>query len=171
MLATLKLAGYLQSKKKVYHAQGDAFTSFADLQNGPTVLIGGFNNSWSMRYMSQTHFSFVSSGSVYCIVDRSAPSRKDWCQDSSKPYSQYPEDEALISRFLDPSTSQWVVIVSGNTLFGTIAAGDFLSDPKYMDLTSRAPRDWDQKNIQIVIAARVMDGATGPPRIIATYFW
>jgi len=86
VLTTLKIAGYLQVKKKPYRCQSAALTTFADLRNGPSIFIGGFNNPWSMRLMSQMRFSFESSGSIYYIKDQQAPSRRDWAGNSSTLY-------------------------------------------------------------------------------------
>ena len=73
---------------------------------------------------------------------------------------------------MDPATNKTAIIVAGLTLFGTMAGGEFLADPTYMEnIVSQAPKDWDRKNIQIVIATKVVNGVSGPPRIIATHFW
>jgi hypothetical protein len=172
VLTTLKIAGYLQAKKKSYRCQSAALTTFADLRNGPSIFIGGFNNPWSMRLMNQMRFSFESSGNIYYIKDRQKLSRRDWFEDTSTPYSSFPEDYAIISRTVDTATNRTVVIASGLTLFGTLAAGEFLADSAYMEnIVGHAPKDWNRKKIQIVIATKVINGVSGPPRIIATHFW
>ena len=62
--------------------------------------------------------------------------------------------------------------VGGVAYWGTIAAGEFLTDPKYMDEVAKtAPPGWERKNMQIVIGTSVIAGNCGPPRVLATYFW
>jgi hypothetical protein len=62
--------------------------------------------------------------------------------------------------------------VAGLAKFGTAAAGDFLTNRSYMEqINQQAPRDWDQKNIELVIATSVVGKSSGPPHIVATYFW
>ena len=35
----------------------------------------------------------------------------------------------------------------------------------------KAPFNWDRKNIQVVIAATIVGGTPGPPRVLATHYW
>jgi hypothetical protein len=53
-----------------------------------------------------------------------------------------------------------------------LAAGEFLSNPSYMEAAIRqAPRNWRRKNIQFLIATKVINGGSGPPRVIDQHFW
>lgn len=80
-------------------------------------------------------------------------------------------DYALVSRVYDSTTQRMVMVVAGVGQIGTIAAGEFLSDPQYMDALARqAPKDWEHKNVQ-VLTAQVIDGHSGPLRIVTAYFW
>ena len=38
-------------------------------------------------------------------------------------------------------------------------------------LAAQAPNQWDRKNIQVVIATKVINGNYGPPRVLATHYW
>ena len=106
------------------------------------------------------------------ILDRQDPSNRSWVLDPSIPYSNFTRDYAVVSRFLDPLTEKMVVVVGGMGRDGTIAAGEFVTEPRYLEmLASRAPRNWERKNLQVVLATDVINGNTGPPRILATYFW
>ena len=90
----------------------------------------------------------------------------------SAPYADATEDWAIVSRVIDPTTGRVVVTASGLAKFGTEAAGEFLICGSCMrELDATAPRGWDRKNMQIVIAANVVGRAAGPPRIVAMYFW
>jgi len=65
-----------------------------------------------------------------------------------------------------------VVVVGGMGRDATIAAGEFVTEPRYLEmLASRAPRNWARMNLQVVLATDVVNGNTGPPHILATYFW
>jgi len=65
-----------------------------------------------------------------------------------------------------------VVTAAGITKFGTAAAGEFLSEPNYMEQALKsAPKDWDRKNLQILISTQLVGESSGPPRVVATYFW
>jgi hypothetical protein len=39
------------------------------------------------------------------------------------------------------------------------------------EAAKRAPSDWRHKNAEVVLATQVIDGKSGPPRVLATYFW
>jgi hypothetical protein len=168
-----RLAGLLQSKRKTYHIQGRASTTFADLRGGPVVLIGAFNNEWTLRLTRQLRFTFDRDAhGMSWIKDRQNPSLKDWVVDFSMPYVKLTEDYAVVSRIFDPTTQRMMVVVGGIAKFGTIAGGEFLTDPAYMEALARqAPNKWDRKNIQVVIATKVIKGNSGPPRVLAAHFW
>jgi hypothetical protein len=129
-------------------------------------LLIGHTNYLRFRYEwnDQTHTGL--------IRDRQNPSSPGWTHDPGVPYSTLTQDYAVVSRFLDPLTEKIVVVVGGMGRDGTIAAGEFVTEPRYLEmLASRAPRNWERKNLQVVLATDVINGNTGPPRILATYFW
>jgi len=72
----------------------------------------------------------------------------------------------------DPKTEQMVVVAAGITVFGTFAAGEFLTDPNELKkLAAVAPRDWEGKNVELVLETNVIRGRSGPASIIAAQFW
>jgi hypothetical protein len=47
-----------------------------------------------------------------------------------------------------------------------------VTEPRYLEkFAAKAPKGWERKNLQVVLATEVMNGNIGPPRILATYFW
>jgi hypothetical protein len=73
---------------------------------------------------------------------------------------------------LDPSSGQISVVAAGLTLFGTLAAEEFLTTSSSLDEIARhAPQGWENGNVEVVIAADVIDGVSGPPQIEAAHFW
>jgi hypothetical protein len=167
-----RLTGLLQANGKSHRIFGESSTTFADLRSGPVVLIGAFNNDWTMRLMGPMRFSFERDKDIFWIKDLQNPSRRDRAVNYTMPYLQVTEDYALISRVLEPTTERMVVVAGGLTGYGTIAAGEFLTNPVYMEmLAKQAPKDWSRKNIQVVIATKVINGNSGPPRVVDRYFW
>jgi hypothetical protein len=168
------LTGFFRMQRKPFRIRRGSLLNLADLREGPVVLIGGYNNPWTLRLLSQTRFHFgsrdIDQNSTE-ILDSQNPSHK-WSVDTSVPYSAFSQDYALVSRVLDPTTGRLVVVAGGITRYGTLASGEFLTDPARMqELASFAPRGWNQKNVQIVLGTRVVGENSGPPRILATYFW
>lgn len=122
----------------------------------------------SLRY----HFDrTLDHGSVW-IEDSENLSRREWAVDLRQKYSQLTQDYAIVSRFADPTTGQPVVIAAGLGENGTIAAGELLTDSKEMEeALKHAPKNWRKENVEIVIATQVINEKSGPPRVIATYYW
>jgi hypothetical protein len=170
--AVARVAGVLQMLRKEYRIQADSTTSFADLRGGPVVLIGSYNNDWTIRLTGPQPFRFKQSGDTRWIADRQNPARKDWSVNLTTPIPQLTEDYALVSRLLDPTTDRITVVAAGLRSYGTSAAGEFLTNPAYLTaIVKGAPRNWDHKNLQVVLATKVINGNSGPPRIVAIYFW
>jgi hypothetical protein len=167
-----RLAGLLQAKGKGYHIRAESSTTFEDLRGGPVVLIGAFNNDWSMRLMGPRRFSFERSGDTFWIKDTQNPSDRSHAVNYTTPYLQVTEDYALISRVRDSVTERMIVLAGGLTGYGTLAASEFLTNPEYMDaVAAHAPANWAQKNLEILIAAKVINGKSGPPKTLMAHFW
>jgi hypothetical protein len=169
-----RLVGFLQIKEKKYRIRNELSTTLADLRDGPVILIGAFNNDWTMRLTHQARFRFQKDPitRIGWIEDQQNPSRRDWQLDLKIPRSQQTDDYAIISRVMDPTTDRWLVIAAGEEAYGTMAAGEFLSDPAFMEAVAKqAPSNWERENIQIVLGTKVINGNSGPPRVLATYYW
>jgi hypothetical protein len=180
-LTLMKITNLLQSKGAKYEVQSETFEnlpdnavlpSFAELRNGPVVLIG--NSDWSLRLMSSLRFHQASdnAANLHFIEDRQNPSSRSWSVPIDLPYPKYTEDYAIISRVLDPTTGRTVVSAAGIGLHGTAAAGEFLSDPAYMNaVAAQNGSEWRNKNVQIVISTKIIGETWGPPQVLARYFW
>jgi len=169
-----ELSRLLGQHKKVSHLASQSEANFADLQNGPTVLVGLMNNDWTERLISNLRFTVGqdSQRQVMLIRDRDNPTRHDWAINYSEPYLDVTRDYALILRVRDPKTDQMVVVTAGLSVFGTSAAGKFLTDPDDMKkLAAIAPPDWGNKNMEIVLSTVVIRGTAGHGTIIASQFW
>jgi len=170
--ALFRLAEFLGSKGKPARLQAAGTTTLTDLRQGPIVLVAGFDNPWTLRIEQSLRYQFGTTAdhTTAWIEDRNNPSR-DWFVDFKEKYSQLTQDYALVARFSDPTTGQPVVIAAGVGENGTIAAGEFLTDERDMDAAAKQASDWRYKNAEVVIATQVIDGKSGPPRVLATYFW
>ena len=104
----------------------ESSTSFSDLRDGPVILIGAFNNDWTMRLMGPLRFNYERDGDTFWIQDRQNPARRNRAVDYSGPYLKITEDYALISRTLEATTGRMVVVIGGLTGYGTLAASEFL---------------------------------------------
>ena len=115
------------AKKKLDIRRATAFT-LTDFRKGPVILVGAFNNSWTMRLDTGNcalHTKRTARAQV--CRDRQNPSNNGWVHDPAIPYSNVSQDYAVVSRFLDPLTEKMVVVVGGMGRDGTIAAGEFVT--------------------------------------------
>ncbi|MGA9883289.1 MAG: hypothetical protein WBQ34_06200 [Candidatus Acidiferrales bacterium] len=172
--ALFRLAQFLGSRGKNPRLEAATSTSLTDLRQGPIVLVAGFDNAWTLRISQPLRYHFGDSPDlkVFWIADRDKPSKRNWSVNFSEKYSQLTQDYAIVSRFSDPTTGEPVVVAAGLGENGTTAAGEFLTDESEMEsATKHAPRNWRNKNIEVVIATQVIGGSSGPPSVIATYYW
>jgi hypothetical protein len=172
-LALARVVALFQEHSKPYRIRTDRGTSFADLRASPTVLVGMFNNTWTMRLTSDFPFTPATDAATgtFLIRDRHTPSR-GWQPDRPWPDPRVNRDYAFVSRVVDPATGNLVVIVAGITPYGTVAGAELLtSKPRLESALSSLPADWQTKSVQMVIETRILDGEAGPPRIVASRVW
>jgi len=168
-----RIAGLIQAKGKPYRIASQTEATFTDLQNGPAVLIGLLNNDWTGRLVQNLRFTVEHSArGVILIRDHDNPSKNDWFVDYSTPYLNVTKDYALVLRVSDPKTDQMVVTVAGISAFGTLAAGEFLTNANEIrKIAAVAPKGWKQKNLEMVLSMDVIRGKPGHASIVATHFW
>jgi hypothetical protein len=65
-----------------------------------------------------------------------------------------------------------VIIAAGLTQYGTIGAGEFLTNAEYFaQAAQNLPKNWERKNLQFVLKVPVVKRTAGRPRILATHVW
>jgi hypothetical protein len=149
-----------------------ATTSLPDLREHSVILLGGYNNDWTLRLLQPLRFHFVpytTSGSE-SIMDQTQP-QTHWNRDTSQPYSSA-DDYALVARFRDPTIDGWVVVLAGEGRNGTEAAAQFVASPHYMELLKDSiGSGFANRNLEAVLKVSVIEGKTGAPSILAVYSW
>ncbi len=144
--------------------------SFEDLRSSPAVVIGAFNSRWAMRMTSNLHFAFADEGDR-SIIQESGPSGRKW-HSTDDSNGKAAVDYAIVTRLLNSTTGQFVVIVAGIRSYGTQAAGEFVSRPESLQAAlGTASPGWEGKNVQILLQTSVTDGLPAPPQVVATYIW
>jgi hypothetical protein len=171
----VNVAGMLRTFGKNYRVLGESTTSLTDLRRGPSVFIGAFDNTWTLRLTAPLRFHFANDPAMsqLWIEDRANPGKREWTLDrlQQQQTGTY-KDYAIVARLVDPNTDQFVVVAAGIGRGGTLAAGEFLVDPHRMeDMLKQVPRDWNHRNIEIVLETQVIEGRSGPPHISAVHVW
>jgi hypothetical protein len=141
-----------------------------DFHRGPIVLVGAFDNPWTLILLSNLRFSPdydpVTANSM--IRDAQNPKDRKWVKDRT--HGVQPQvDYAVISRFFYPETQSWIIAVAGLGAQGTKAASQLLTDPA---LASTVPSIMQSsKNVQIVIKTEIINGNNTRPQILSVYAW
>jgi hypothetical protein len=172
--AASSLSAFLARRGKDAVVRPARGASLADLRSGSSVLLGAYNNDWVLRFGESYRFRFrrESDFGLRWIEDRSNPGSRDWAVNLSTPYEQVSGDYALISRALDQTTGRWLVGISGLTGFATAAVTDMVMDAGAMTtFAAHLPPDWAKKNIQVVLAVKMVNGSPGAPQVIAVEQW
>lgn len=147
-------------------------TGFAQLREGPFVLIGAFDNPWTMRITQDLPFGFEYDNPVLKIVDRKSSPKRFWTLRWEVPNSKLAEDYAVVARIHDKVTGQPVIVLAGILGEGTEAASEVASNPAYLnELLEKAPKNWDKVNLEAVIHTHVIEGHPGPPTVVAVATW
>ncbi len=148
-----------------------ASTPLPELHEHPIILLNAFNNQWTLRLVESHRFHFSPENKPdHSIVDGKQPEVR-WVRDTKIPYSSA-DDFALLARFWDTTTDNWVVVLAGLGRNGTEAATQFAVNPHYMQLLrEQVGSDFASRNIEVVLKVGVVDGKTGAPTIVAVNTW
>ena len=142
-----------------------------DLRNAPAVIIGAFSNRWSFKITSGLHFAFVEDKGVSRIREQ-GPSGRAWFAELDPRTTRVASDYGLVTRLVNSGTGQFVVDVAGLTAAGSEAAAEVAAKEEDLEKALQsAPRDWERKNVQIVVKTTVVEEIAGPAQIVAVYVW
>lgn len=170
-----RLANLFAQKHKRVDLRGERLVSLSDLRGKPAVFIGAFDNDWTLSFSRDLRFYFDTDPRTHAqiIRDKQKPDSTAWqLVDAWPPGREISEDYALVTRVVNRTTEQTIVILAGIAQYGTEAAAEFVTDPDYFQQAlAHTPRDWSQKNVQIVLSTRVLSGVSGPPTVLAVHFW
>jgi hypothetical protein len=145
--------------------------SFEDLRNSPAVIVGAFNNKWTMQIAPSLHFALVEQNGRYMIREQT-PGGRVWTSNFLLPFQSSGEDYAILARLLDSKTGQFTIVAAGLTGSGTQTSGEFASNPKNIEkVVSSAPTDWQSKNMELVLKTTITESVAGPPEVVAAYYW
>lgn len=175
-LAATRVASVLGRKSNAFDVLGESETSFNDFLSRPVILIGSYNNDWTIHITDSMRFRFEidMSQRLGWISDRDRPAEKIGVVSNARADPPTFNTFAIVARAVDPTLSrdQPIVVVAGQTSTSTKAAAEFVSDPSYLnDFARHAPRDWNRKNVEFLIGIPVVDNVPGRPRVVDYSIW
>jgi len=117
-----RVVGTLESAGKTVVIRNENSRTFSDLREGPVVLIGAFNNQWSLRLTRQLRYSLALDADKHLIYikDSKNPSSRSWSwatnqsrENVGQVHGPALQDYALISRIRNSETGHVVVVIGG----------------------------------------------------------
>jgi hypothetical protein len=173
--AVVQLTLLLRDWKKPFMLRSGSDLSIGDLRNRPALMIGAFNNPWTIEITKDLPFRFQEG---VRIQDRDHPARSWSVSPDTRisPTDDYrssaTDDYALISRVLVSKTGGPAITAAGISEYGTRAAAEFLADPaKMRELLKNAPPGWQHKNMQALLHVRVLDYQPVEVNVVTTTYW
>lgn len=167
--ANVRVASLLSKRGKRFDLRCGEDVAFSDLRQSPAVLIGAFNNSWTMELTGDLPYIFQHSESM---TIRNQVSRTEIWSPTYTSDDKISIDYAVVTRMPHSKTGQALITIAGITQAGTHAAADFITDPEQMKkLAATAPKDWPQQNLQFVLQTKVVNNIPTSPTIVATKTW
>lgn len=172
--AVAKIASVLGAKEKPFDFRDQSETTFADFAGRPTILLGAYENDWSMGLSQGRRFEFQADyarGRKW-ISDRLKPGQEIGSLPTSSPAPTSYDAYSIVMRDTGAVSRQSRILLAGVGDEGTVAAAEFASNPKYLDEFARhLPTGWAGKNIEILIRTRIVEGVLGIPTVVDYSIW
>ncbi len=173
MLSMLQMTNVLITRHADYRVRTTDATTLDDLRHGPSVLIGGLDNDWTLRALKPLPYRFAGSDEVgFWIYDSKTPNDKQWYLDLKMQYASVTRDYAVIARLHNDQTGEPEVIVAGIGMSGTAAAGEMVGNERLMqELQRRVGPGFKDRDFEVVLSTDVVNGIAGSPKILASATW
>jgi hypothetical protein len=162
--AAVSITSMLAERKQQYDLRVGRDVVFGDFRTTPVVLIGAFNNSWTIELNDTLCFAFGADNSIR----ETQGQRRVWR--TIRDTQGFPhEDYALISRQVSSKSGKFVFTVAGLDLTGTRAAAEFVRDPARLDAAlQKLPSGWQDKKLQLVLHTNVLDDIPSGTQVAAS---
>ncbi len=169
------MTGFLAQQNRAFELRASDFTSSADLDQGPSILIGEFGEkkSWVLNSVERRRYYFggTPGKGPEWIEDRKDPKTRKWVVDGTLSTSTSKQDYVIVDRLADTGGGRPGLAVAGLSELGTIGGLECLMDVKCVNMIlSDAPKDWTSMNIEAVLAVKTLNGNIAPPELVATEF-
>ena len=168
--AAAQIAMLLTSRHHGLDLRFGSDVSFGDLREGSAVLVGAFNNSWTLNMTDNLRFVFDHGNTPQMHVQDRLDLSHSWAPKYGN--GDLTEDYAIVSRILNSKTGSVLVTIGGLDHSGTRAASNFVTNPQAIaGLVNQAPKDWSRRNMQVVLHTNVTQGIPDFPTVVAAHFW
>lgn len=147
LVATMSVTKLLDARHQSYSLRTGDNLPLVDLQAAPAVLIGAFNNSWTMDLTQNLPFFFDRG---HNIRERGGQ-RRVWSS-LGWPDDTAVDDYAIVARIMDSKANQPVIVLAGKRNCGTEAAAEFATDPTQLKKLHTLSRDdLERSSLELVL--------------------
>jgi hypothetical protein len=162
--AAVSISTFFKGRDVRYDLRFGRDIVFGDFRTTPVVLIGAFNNSWTLELNDKMPYRFTASNGIKRL-EGPGHSWQTWYASDGSPR----EDYALITREISAKSGEPVIAVAGLDQTGTRAAAEFVSTPALLDAALRKlPSGWQNKKVQFVLHATIVDYVPSGYDVIAS---
>lgn len=157
----------LSSFKKPYDLRFSNDISISDIRQSPMILLGAFNNTWTLQLDDRLPLVFRSPWSIQEI----ASPHRSWktIVDSHGNLSQ---DYSLVIRELHARSGGVAFTVAGLTMIGTRASAEFVTDPVRMNRAlQQLPAGWQKKNIELLLHSNITGDLPTSTEVVTIRAW
>src|SRR5205807_6102363 len=108
--ALMRFSALFTNFGKQVELLGGRTTTISDLRGKPSVLVGAFNNDWTLSLTGELRFYFEEDPDhkIETVRDRLHPDNRSWQVRGDVPIAQVPMDYAITSRLYTHTTEQAV---------------------------------------------------------------
>jgi hypothetical protein len=165
--ANVRVASLLAMHKSRFDLRLGEDIAFSDLRQSPSVLVGAFNNSWTLELTGDLPFVFDRN----LTIKEQSDKKRTWTTVYASE-GKVAVDYAVVTRMPRSKTGEPLIAIAGITQSGTRAAAEFITDPEQIKaLASAAPKDWSQKNVQFVLQTKLVNDVPTFPVLVALKSW
>lgn len=172
LVAAVGLSSYFASQGKSVRTRLASKLDFADLKEGPVILIGAYTNRWTMDLTKDLRFRFSRTSDGRPAIADGQQAGNGWALPVNREDGLTEEDFVLLARLIHSGTGKPLALVAGLKHFGTEAGAGFLTNPALRaEVLGRLPADWERRNLQVVLRARVYGNSPARPEVVRWHCW
>jgi hypothetical protein len=162
--SAVAISSFFKGKNVRYDLRFGRDIVFGDFRTTPVVLIGAFNNNWTLDLNDKLPYRFaVRNG------DKGVEGEGHFWQTVYAENLSPREDYALITRQISQKNGEPVIAVAGVDQTGTRAAAEFVSNPAMLEAALRKlPSGWQNKKLQLVLHTTVVGHVPTGSEVIAS---
>ena len=165
--ANVSVTSLLTRFKHTFDLRSGEDVAFGDICEAPAILIGAFNNAWTLQMTGDLPFVF---GSGLTIREHGRDARQ-WSPVLSSD-NRIQVDYALVARLPHSKTGEPLITIAGIEQSGTRAAAEFITSPQEINsLIRSAPAGWMNKNLEFVLQTKVVNDIPTTSTLVAIRAW